>query len=120
MPSCMRAPPEADTMRTGKRFCIASSIARVIFSPTTEAMLPPRKANSKTARATGWPPIRPTPVTTASSRPVLFRAAFTRSVYRFVSLKFSGSLEVRPASRSSKEASSTMEAMRSRALIRKG
>jgi hypothetical protein len=120
IPSCIRAPPEAETMSRGMRFWMASSMARVIFSPTTDAMLPPRNANSKTARATGWPPIRPTPVSTASSRPVLPRAALTRSVYRLVSLKPRGSLEVSPASRSSKEPSSTMEAIRSRALIRNG
>ncbi len=49
----MRAPPEAATIRRGMRFWVASSMVRVIFSPTTEAMLPPRKPNSKTASATG-------------------------------------------------------------------
>ena len=53
MPSCMRAPPEAETIRRGTRFCSASSMVRVSFSPTTEAMLPPRNANSNTASATG-------------------------------------------------------------------
>ena len=53
MPSCMRAPPEAVTMMTGTCLSIASSIARVSFSPTTEPMLPPRKANSNTQSATG-------------------------------------------------------------------
>ncbi len=53
MPSCMRAPPEAEMMSSGMRFCRASSMVRVSFSPTTEAMLPPRNANSKTAIATG-------------------------------------------------------------------
>ena len=52
MPSCIRAPPEADTMRTGTRFCTANSMRRVSFSPTTEAMLPPRKPNSNTPTAT--------------------------------------------------------------------
>ena len=49
MPSCMRAPPEADTISSGTRLAIASSIARVSFSPTTEPMLPPMNANSNTA-----------------------------------------------------------------------
>ncbi|HEU5323428.1 MAG TPA: hypothetical protein VFX28_21655 [Methylomirabilota bacterium] len=40
-------------MRRGTRFSRASSIVRVSFSPTTEAMLPPRNENSKTAIATG-------------------------------------------------------------------
>ncbi len=53
MPSCIRAPPEAEMMRSGMRFCRASSMVRVSFSPTTDAMLPPRNANSKTAMATG-------------------------------------------------------------------
>ena len=35
MPSCIRAPPEHVTMRSGMRLRVASSIARVIFSPTT-------------------------------------------------------------------------------------
>jgi hypothetical protein len=52
IPSCMRAPPEADTIRSGTRLAMASSIVRVSFSPTTEAMLPPRKPNSNTASAT--------------------------------------------------------------------
>jgi hypothetical protein len=37
----MRAPPEQDTMTTGRRSAMARSIARVIFSPTTTPMLPP-------------------------------------------------------------------------------
>ena len=53
MPSCMRAPPEADTMMTGTCLSIASSMARVSFSPTTEPMLPPMKPNSKTQSTTG-------------------------------------------------------------------
>src|SRR2546426_312445 len=42
MPSCMRAPPEAERMMTGRSLSMASSIARVSFSPTTQPMLPPR------------------------------------------------------------------------------
>ena len=52
MPSCIRAPPEQVTMRRGSRFRAANSIARVIFSPTTDAMLPPMKANSNTHTTT--------------------------------------------------------------------
>ncbi len=40
-PSCMRAPPEADTMMSGVRWASERSMARVIFSPTTAPMLPP-------------------------------------------------------------------------------
>src|SRR5712691_8040383 len=79
MPSCMRAPPEADTMMTGRCLAMASSIARVSFSPTAEPMLPPRYAKSKAASTTGQPPSRPTPVMTASALPVFSRAARTRS-----------------------------------------
>src|SRR5713226_1833194 len=67
MPSCIRAPPDAETMTTGRCLSIASSIARVSFSPTTEPMLPPRKPNSKTARTAGNPPIEAMPQITASS-----------------------------------------------------
>ena len=49
----MRAPPEHVTMSSGVRFRAASSMARVIFSPTTEAMLPPMNANSNTQSTTG-------------------------------------------------------------------
>ena len=80
MPSCMRAPPEADTIRSGTRLASACSMARVSFSPTTEAMLPPMNPNSKTPRTSGHPPRRALPVITASSSPVALRAVFTRSV----------------------------------------
>ena len=42
----MRAPPEHDTMMTGRRDDSARSMARVIFSPTTTPMLPPMKPYS--------------------------------------------------------------------------
>ncbi len=42
-PSCMRAPPEAETTTKGTWRRSASSIARVIFSPTTEPIEPPMK-----------------------------------------------------------------------------
>src|SRR5947207_1858572 len=56
MPSCMRAPPEAQTTTSGMRSASARSARRVSFSPTTEPMLPPRKAKSKTPSATRAPP----------------------------------------------------------------
>ena len=46
MPSCMRMPPEQETMMTGRLSSRARSQARAIFSPTTEATLPPRNPNS--------------------------------------------------------------------------
>jgi hypothetical protein len=45
-PSCMRAPPEAETITSGWRSSMARSMARVIFSPTTAPMLPPMKRGS--------------------------------------------------------------------------
>ena len=67
-------------MITGTCLSMASSMARVSFSPTTEPMLPPRKPNSKTHSTTGWPPRRATPVTRASSRPVFRGEDWRRSV----------------------------------------
>src|SRR5439155_1504831 len=96
MPSCMRAPPDAETITTGRCLSMASSIARVSFSPTTEPMLPPRKPNSKAARTAGCPPMRAMPQTTASSVEVFWTAARTRSRYFLVSLKVSGSVVASP------------------------
>ena len=120
IPSCMRAPPEAETMTTGTCLSIASSIARASFSPTTEPMLPPRKPNSNAQSTLGRPPIRASPVTTASSVRVFWAAARTRSRYFFVSLKPSGSVVSRFVSRSSKEPGSASSAIRSRAEMRNG
>ena len=36
LPSCIRAPPEAHTIITGRDLLVAYSIKRVIFSPTTD------------------------------------------------------------------------------------
>ena len=88
-------------MTTGTCLSIASSIARVSFSPTTEPMLPPRKPNSNTQSTAGSPPIRASPQTTASSPRVFCTAARTRSRYFLVSLKTSGSVVSRVVSRSS-------------------
>ena len=79
IPSCIRAPPEAERMTSGARLTMASSMARVIFSPTTEAMLPPMKSNSKTQTTVGMPPMRARPEMTASSRPVFSLADLRRS-----------------------------------------
>jgi hypothetical protein len=120
IPSCIRAPPDADTIRTGRCLSMASSIARVSFSPTTEPMLPPRNPNSKTASTVGCPPIEAIPQITASSVEVFCTAARTRSRYFLVSLKVSGSVVVRPVSRSSNEPASASCPIRSRAEIRNG
>jgi glutamate mutase epsilon subunit len=58
---------------------IALSIARAIFSPTTEPIEPPINAKSITAMDTFKPLILPTAVLTASVKPLLVLEAFTRS-----------------------------------------
>ena len=73
-PSCILAPPEADTTISGIDEASACSAARVTFSPTTDPMLPPRKWKSSTAMDTGCPPSRAVPVITASARPLADRA----------------------------------------------
>nr|ABP35368.1 ORF53e [Pinus koraiensis] len=51
----MRAPPEAHTIMTGRDSAVARSIRRVIFSPTTEPILPPMNLKSITPSAIGIP-----------------------------------------------------------------
>ncbi len=41
VPSCIRAPPDAEKMITAPRFSSALSISRVIFSPTADPIEPP-------------------------------------------------------------------------------
>ena len=53
-------------MITGACFSRPRSMARVIFSPTTEPMLPPMKPKSKTPMTTGSPSISPSPQRIAS------------------------------------------------------
>jgi hypothetical protein len=79
MPSCIRAPPDAETMTTGSCLSIASSIARASFSPTTEPMLPPMKKKSMIVTATGLPPSVAMPESAASFMPVSRCAASNRS-----------------------------------------
>ena len=71
MPSCMRAPEEAETMMTPRFSSIAVSMARVIFSPTTEPIEPAKNLKSITAIIAGWPPMLSFPETTASLSSVL-------------------------------------------------
>ena len=66
----MRAPPEAQTIKTGIPWAVAVSIRRVSFSPTTEPIEPPMKLKSMAPIAKGRPSIRQMPVLTASLRPV--------------------------------------------------
>src|SRR5689334_24507919 len=58
VPSCMRAPPDADTMTSALRVASERSAARVIFSPTTLPMDPPMNSKSITTSSTGLPPMR--------------------------------------------------------------
>jgi hypothetical protein len=60
---------------TGTFFSAPTSIARMIFSPTTDPMLPPMNRKSITASTTSWPSILHSPVTTASLIPVFCSAA---------------------------------------------
>ncbi len=76
-----------------------------------------RKSNRP--KAIRWPSTAPMPHTAASARPVFTRAASTRSGYRFWSTKCSGSMDVSPASCSTKLPSSRSRSMRSPMLIRK-
>ena len=66
MPSCMRAPPEQESIINEVLFLIALSIDLVIFSPATTPMLPPMKLNSKKQISTGWFLMCPDPEITAS------------------------------------------------------
>ena len=59
VPSCIRAPPEADTMISGIRRARAASAERATFSPTTLPIEPPMNEKSMTQIATGRPPIAP-------------------------------------------------------------
>src|ERR1035438_6778651 len=67
-PSCMRAPPEAETISKGWKFAMERSIARMIISPTTEPMLPPIKRGSMAQICTARPPRRPDAAIIASAR----------------------------------------------------
>ena len=66
VPSCIRAPPDAETTMSGSRWSRAYSAARVTFSPTTAPIDPPMNPKSITQIATGRPSIEPVPQTAAS------------------------------------------------------
>ena len=57
VPSCIRAPPDAEMTRSGMRSASANSAARVTFSPTTVPIEPPMKAKSIAHSAMDVPPI---------------------------------------------------------------
>ncbi len=119
VPSCIRAPPDAETTTSGTRSSRAASAARATFSPTTAPIEPPMNPKSMTRIAIRWPSIRPKPQTAASRRPVASCAAATRSGYAFWSTNPSGSSDTRPASRSSNESSSSSWVSRTGAARRK-
>ena len=58
-PSCMRAPPEAVKMITGRCSAVARSNRRVTFSPTTLPMDPMKKVDSMMPMAHFKPAIEP-------------------------------------------------------------
>ena len=71
IPSCIRAPPpEPETITSGRRWRVASSMARVSFSPTTEPMLPMMKLLSVTPKTMRMPRMNPWPTIAASLSPV--------------------------------------------------
>ncbi len=119
VPSCMRAPPEAETTISGMRSARAASAARATFSPTTDPMEPPMNPKSRAQIATRVPWTAPVPQTAASFSPVALCASVTRSGYALRSTKPSGSTETRPGSRSTKLPSSRSCASRVRAEMRK-
>ncbi len=79
VPSCMRAPPDADTTTRARRSASARSAARVIFSPTTLPIEPPMNSKSMTTSSTGLPPIAALPAMAASFSPLFVWAAAMRS-----------------------------------------
>ena len=99
--SCMRAPPEHETVTTGMLWSMPRSIARVIFSPTTEPIDPPRKVKSITATTTRRPFTKPKPERSASFSPVLRCASLMRWPYGRWSTNLSGSTATRPSSNGS-------------------
>ena len=78
-PSCMRAPPEAETITSGVRRAMARSMARAIFSPTTLPMLPPMKRGSCAQIWTGRPSSLPAAEISASGSWVAFSMETRRS-----------------------------------------
>jgi len=80
-PSCIRAPPDADTM-TSDSFCASDRIAiRAIFSPTTDPIEPPMNLKSITPSWIGTPSSVAEPVWMASFVPAFLKEAAKRSLY---------------------------------------
>jgi hypothetical protein len=115
----MRAPPEQETISSGSFSSAASSIVRVIFSPTTLPIEPIMNVGSMTASAIGRPLMNPRPQTQASFSRLLFCSALRRSLYAFLSTNPSGSAGSRSLNISSKLPGSTSCSIRVRAEMRK-
>src|ERR1019366_6258556 len=92
-PSCMRAPPEAETISKGWRYRIARSIARIIIFPPTQPLLPPIKRGSMAQILSARPQSRPSAAIIASLSLVACCMLFRRSLYGLLSTNPSGSLD---------------------------
>ena len=120
-PSIMRAPPEHETMITGRRAArCASSMPRTIFSPTTTPIEPPMKLYSIEAidglDAVDAADADDDGVRTGRWRRCVFAR---RALYGLVSVNLSGSFERRFGASSSQRSSSNSVFRRSVAVIRK-
>src|SRR2546430_1257024 len=85
-PSCMRAPPDAETMMRGTCFSAERRVRRAIFSPTTDPIEPPMKLKSITARSMGMPSRAPEPqprAPTGAPGPGGLPLAFPRMGFHF-------------------------------------
>ena len=81
MPSCMRAPPDAEKRTSGRLSAIACSHARAMRSPVPVPSDPPMNAKSITPSIASCPPILAVPITIDSVSPVLAIVASTFSLY---------------------------------------
>ena len=80
MPSCMRAPPDAEKMTRWRRSAMACSQARAMRSPVPVPRLPPMKPKSMTPSIAGWPPMVHEPMTMDSVSPDFLIVASTLSL----------------------------------------
>ena len=114
-PSCIRAPPDADTQMKVQPSAAARRTPWTKRSPTTEPIEPPIKRNSNAATTTGSPCMVPRITTSASSSLVVLRAAARRSGYFLLSLNFRMSMGRMAAASSSRLSASSSRSSRSRA-----
>ena len=91
----MRVPPELGEASSGRPSAVARCTAAVIRSAAATPIEPPRKPNSQTTTATRRPKMRPSPVSTDSSRPVAARASASSREYASLTGTASGSLSQR-------------------------